>query len=138
MQQLLRYGNLPRSMVRLLGFVAGSSDQCFHTWGLRSSLIQVHSKFAFATPEMWQVFHDSGFASACSQRPLWESLIPTSPIAASAGRDDRFCQADCPGQGPATLGSTPGACGRCLSGSNPAPGSRRRPRRCGRPFTLPG
>ena len=70
MQQLLRYGNLPRSKIGLVRFVAGSSDQCFHTWGLRSSLIRVHS----------------GFAWACSQRPLWESLIPTSPIAASAWR----------------------------------------------------
>ena len=67
MQQLLRYGRLPRSKIGLVRFVAGSSDQCFHTWGLRSSLIRVHS----------------GFAWACSQRPLWDSLIlGTSPIAA--------------------------------------------------------
>ena len=55
MKQLLLYGCLPRSKI---GYSprSGSGDPRFHTWGLRSLLIQVHSMFASMAPEMWPVF----------------------------------------------------------------------------------
>ena len=66
---------------------SGSSVPCFHAWGLRSSLTQVHSMFASTAPEMLQVFPPGdapGMTRAGSQGPLSRDhlLLLTSPITA--------------------------------------------------------